>query len=429
MSNVMNDEVVIMNIMLLEELSHLQLSESINGAKGHNREWHKTCLIPANIDIQAIECWLSEYQKSEATQRNYRKEAERLLLWAMIERKKALSSLSAEDLLFYSQFIENPQPYEKWCGPKLARRGQRWTSDWRPFAGPLSEASKKIALKVLTSLFNYLVDVQYLAYNPMQPVRRQLKQTYLKDNEKQADIRRVQKRIIELDEWYAIQDVLDGLPENTDEERWYKIRAKLIFAYGYHGLLRISEITNNSMRSLYKKYDAKAQKYRWWLDVVGKGSKLRAIPVNQSLLAAIMDYRHYLELPDEPLSTECEPLLKSLKTGKSLSARRINQLIKEITEKAAKYFENIDSEKAKRLRKFSEHWLRHLSCSVQGQMEFNRTHTKTTAGHESERTLEAYYIHSIENLRHEEMEKLPWRPTFNQSQTQNPASEKVEYVE
>jgi len=143
---------------------------------------------------------------------------------------------------------------------------------------------------------------------------------------------------------------------------------------------------------------------------------------------AIIDYRNYLKLPAEPLPNESEPLLISLKTGKSLSTRRINQLIKEITEQAAQHFENIDPEKVKRLRKFSEHWLRHLSCSVQGQMDFNRTNTKTIAGHESERTLEAYHMHSIENLRHNEMEKLSWRPTFNKDPAQNPSLEYIESI-
>lgn len=414
-------------LLPLEELTQQALFQQNNGAQGENRERLKKCLIPAIHDIQAIECWLSEYQKSEATYRTYRKEAERLLLWAIMKAEKALSSLTAEDLLFYSQFVEDPQPRETWCGPKLARNGKRWSTRWRPFEGPLSPYSKKMALKVLTSLFGYLVDVQYLAYNPMRPVRRQLKQTYLKDNEQQTEIRRINKRIIELDEWNAIQDVLEGLPETTEEARWDKLRGKLIFAYGYHGLLRISEIANNSLQGLSKKYDHKEQKYRWWLDVVGKGSKLRTIPVNQSLLIAILDYRRYLKLSDEPQPNENEPLLKSLKTGKALSTRRINQLIKTITEQAAQHFERIDPEKVKRLKKFSEHWLRHLSCSVQGQMNFNRTNTKTTAGHESERTLEAYYIHSIENLRHDEMEKLPWRPIFTEKQTQ--AIENVKKIE
>ncbi|MEI2769769.1 MAG: hypothetical protein V9G98_03200 [Candidatus Competibacter sp.] len=38
------------------------------------------------------------------TLRNYRKEAERLLLWALLERGKPLSSLTREDCLQYEAF-------------------------------------------------------------------------------------------------------------------------------------------------------------------------------------------------------------------------------------------------------------------------------------------------------------------------------------
>ena len=68
-----------LSLLPLEALTQTTLFQQHTGAHGVNRERLKKCLIPATQDIQAIECWLSEYQKSEATQRNYRKEAERLL--------------------------------------------------------------------------------------------------------------------------------------------------------------------------------------------------------------------------------------------------------------------------------------------------------------------------------------------------------------
>jgi hypothetical protein len=61
------------------------------------------CLLMAGNDHEAIAAWLASKRRTtddkelSATQRSYRKEAERLLLWAILERKKALSSLSVED--------------------------------------------------------------------------------------------------------------------------------------------------------------------------------------------------------------------------------------------------------------------------------------------------------------------------------------------
>lgn len=42
--------------------------------------------IAANTDIEGVKAWLAEFHDSPHTFRNYRKEAERLLLWSFQER-------------------------------------------------------------------------------------------------------------------------------------------------------------------------------------------------------------------------------------------------------------------------------------------------------------------------------------------------------
>lgn len=397
-----------LSLLPLEELAQATLFKQHDGSQGENRELTKRCLIPATHDIQAIECWLSEYQKSAATARNYRKEAERLLLWSLMERRKPLSSLMAEDLLLYSQFLENPQPAERWCGPKLARKGKRWSPGWRPFVGPLSQSAKVAALKNIASLFKYLTENYYLAHNPMQPVKRQLKSTYRLQEEK----RRVNKRIIDLDEWFAIQDVLEALPQESQEESWEKVRLTFLIALGYFGALRNHELETNTMSCFRKLRDWQTGKDLWWMHVVGKGNKLREVPVNDYLLEALFNYRSFLKLPQEPQPEETEPLLKSLHTDKGIGARRVNQLIKQLTVKAAEWFEATHPEKAERLKQFSAHWLRHLSCSMQGLVKIDKQNIKENAGHENTSTTDIY-LHASDILRHEQMNQLSWRPLLS----------------
>ncbi len=401
----MKNEVIETALLPLEVLQNSILFKQIVQATAENRESNKRCLIPALNDVQAIECWLSEYQKSAATARNYRKEAERLLLWTLSERNKLLSSLTAEDLLLYSQFLDNPQPCEKWCGPKLARNGKRWTNGWRPFVGPLSQNAKVAALKNLASLFNYLTENQYLVHNPMKPVRRQLKHTYGLQEEKW----RVNKRIIDLDEWGVILNVLEAMPENTAEAQWEKARLTFLIALGYFGALRNHELTNNNMGSFHKIRDWQTGKERWWLHIKGKGGKVREVPVNDDLLTALFNYRRCLNLPLEPQTTETGPLLQSLSAGKGLTTRRINQLIKALTVQAARQFEATHPEKAERLKKFSAHWLRHLSCSMQGLANIDKQNIKENAGHENASTTDIY-LHASDILRHQQMNQLSWRP-------------------
>ena len=57
--------------------------------------------------------WL---QTLSHTQRAYRKEAERFLLWAIVHKGKALSSMNNEDCIEYREFLADPKPRSRWCG-------------------------------------------------------------------------------------------------------------------------------------------------------------------------------------------------------------------------------------------------------------------------------------------------------------------------
>lgn len=53
----------------------------------------------------------ARYADSAATLATYRREVERLILWAVLHLGKPLSSLAHEDLLTYERFLADPQPY------------------------------------------------------------------------------------------------------------------------------------------------------------------------------------------------------------------------------------------------------------------------------------------------------------------------------
>ena len=110
-------------------------------------------MLEASNDYEAIVAWLAS-KGSRHTTRAYRKEAERFLLWAIVQRQKPLSSMTLEDCTVYRDFLADPQPRDKWCGP---RSRERWGPLWRPFEGPLSPASQKQAIDILRSLFEWLM--------------------------------------------------------------------------------------------------------------------------------------------------------------------------------------------------------------------------------------------------------------------------------
>ncbi len=136
-------------------------AKALDGSHGKLRAPRRGCLLDAVNDRQAVEAWLG-LQESEATKRAYRKEAERLMLWAIIEREKPLSSLTHEDAVAYRAFMRRPAPVSRWVGPVVARHAR----GWKPFQGALSPRSLAYALSVLSSLFRWLTEQRYLIGNP-----------------------------------------------------------------------------------------------------------------------------------------------------------------------------------------------------------------------------------------------------------------------
>ncbi|MBP0500655.1 integrase, partial [Mycobacterium tuberculosis] len=86
---------------------------------------------------------------SAATQRAYRKEAERLILWAIVERGRALSSLTTEDAISYRAFLRHPVPRARGVGTPQPRSSPAW----RPFAGDLCARAAAYALSVRNALY------------------------------------------------------------------------------------------------------------------------------------------------------------------------------------------------------------------------------------------------------------------------------------
>jgi integrase/recombinase XerD len=107
-----------------QPLEIVQLPPGLDGRQGTNRTAGMRAQIAADNDIDAVKAWLARFVDTRTTFDNYRKEAERLLLWTTVELHKPLSSLTHEDFLRYQRFLADPQPASRWLmrdGRKFAR--------------------------------------------------------------------------------------------------------------------------------------------------------------------------------------------------------------------------------------------------------------------------------------------------------------------
>ncbi|HGN8572974.1 TPA: Tn3-like element Tn4401 family resolvase TnpR, partial [Klebsiella pneumoniae] len=106
----------------------LRLPNEVDGSQGNFRAPRNACTLNATNDYEAVQAWLALHE-TVATQRAYRKEAARLILWAIVERGRALSSLTTDDAIAYRAFVRHPTPRERWVGPPRPRD----SVEWRPF--------------------------------------------------------------------------------------------------------------------------------------------------------------------------------------------------------------------------------------------------------------------------------------------------------
>ncbi|KAA6129738.1 phage integrase family protein [Cupriavidus cauae] len=112
-------------------------------------------------ELQLVRQWLEGKRHGSHTWASYRREAERLLLWAA-RRRQPLRGMNAVDLSAYWDFLADPQPASFWQGPA----GPRDRMPWRPFEGGLRDSSRQAAMRVIRALFGWLRQRGVLAHHP-----------------------------------------------------------------------------------------------------------------------------------------------------------------------------------------------------------------------------------------------------------------------
>lgn len=381
-------------------IDSIQLTAELDGRNGFNRAIGNHPQITANTDADAIKVWLARYLDTKATFDSYRKEAERLLLWSVIELGKPLSSLSHEDFLVYQRFLANPQPAERWI--MTQRKVARDDPTWRPFAGPLSPTSQRQAIVILNGMFSWLVNAGYLAGNPLS----------LSRNRQRKAKPRV-TRFLDDDLLAEVKLTIESMPRETNRDREHYHRVRWLFSLLYITGVRVSEVTQNTMGGFFSRKD-KSSESRWWLEITGKGDKTRIVPATNELMLELSRYRREMGLSLNPFEGETIPLLLPI-GGKQRSMTRsaVHLILKQIFNNTAKRLEAKGPDfiaSVGRLKAASAHWMRHTAGSNMTSGEMDIRHVRDNLGHESIATTNGY-LHSEDDRRHqdtEERHKLNW---------------------
>ncbi len=382
---------VLLQPTTLERLAKSQDFKLLSGKQGVNRVNGIPCQIEASNDYDAVCAWLREYKQKTTTYTLYRKEAERLLLWCLIVQQKPMSSLNRNDLVRYEQFLQDPSPKALWCAPKGAKRG---SPNWRPFVGPLSPSAINTTMAALNSLFDYLVKADYLSRNPLS-LRRAHSSTRPTHSER---VFQVTARILDDEQWQALLTTLESMPETTHKEQFYKHRLRLMVHMLFFLGLRVGELADLTWQSFRSVND------QWWLYLIGKGNKPGKIPVHNKLLETMADYRVFRQVSPFPEPDDMRPIIVNWHHRAAMTPRGMNGLLKALALEASEKFIG-EPAKADKLKKFSAHWLRHLSASMQDRAGVKFGHIRDNLRHENDETTRIY-VHAEDNERFDSMQKL-----------------------
>lgn len=339
----------------------ISLPTELDGSLGTNRGTDFNSLAVED-DWAAIKVWLQARASNPNTYVQYRKEAERFLFWATMERGIALSSVNTQDAAAYPAWLEGlgrtdeatwarewKLPQSRWIG---AHRAKRLDADWHPFEGALSPSSRKTALTIIRQLFNFLTKTGYLRSNPFEQVSGKI---HLLPGEGAPQA--FADRSLSTSQWEAVLAYLGTLPESLETAR---LRVILFMGKGLG--MRASEMIHARVRWIAIRRIGDEDLLT--IEIVGKGEKIRRLPVSPEMLQALDTYFRHRGLPRTLLAPPDTPLLTRLRQRKGheneeLSRSGLFLTLERLFEGAAELVEQKSLADAAKLRASSTHWLRH----------------------------------------------------------------------
>jgi site-specific recombinase XerD len=321
--------------------------QDVDGSQGTFRAPKKTCTLTADNDYEAVQAWLSLHE-SESTLRAYRKEAERLILWSILERRRALSSLTVEDAVAYRAFLRRPTPASRWVGPAKPRT----SPNWRPFSGPLSARSVSYAISVLGALYRWLMEQGYLLANPFSGIKVR----------GASDKRIVDTRhVFTQGEWATVRTIADGLEWLYGWQEPAARRLRFILDFAYSTGLRAAELVGVTLRAITT--DSHDDH---WLEFSGKGNKAAKVVLPPLARAALDRYLMQRGLPTTHTQWELNtPLIGALEMsgGKGITTTRLLAIIKRFFVTAATQVKADNPPLAEKLEQATTHWMRHTHAT------------------------------------------------------------------
>ncbi|TWO71509.1 tyrosine-type recombinase/integrase [Caenimonas sedimenti] len=240
----------------------------------------------AQDDREALRHFLEVYvgqRRSKHTQRSYRSALQRFVLWALVERGKALSSMVDADFYAFRDFLLTPPAH--WCSDS---RVMKHSDEWRPLRGALSGDAVRLNLRIVQLMYGWWHRRGYLRVNlaadlqleaPDHAVESGSADAAAGEGAAEFDAGRSFAR----EDLQAMERAFQRLPESAGQRRLGAILS-LFLESG----VRRSEVQHLTLGGLAPlRDDANSLSAVQKLKVLGKRRKEREIPVLAGTMAAL----------------------------------------------------------------------------------------------------------------------------------------------
>jgi site-specific recombinase XerD len=367
---------------------------NLSGSHGENRGTGN-CRIAADNDLAAIKSWLTVKGDNPKTYQAYQKELERLLLWAVIERGKAFSSLNTDDCKAYIDFIKQLQPSDShWVSlvPTNKAHGQ-----WKPFQYRVSKKSTdtpvvlstrsvNYANTVISSCMDWLARQNYLKYNSFSDIAP------IKSG---AIALQISQRLFTRQHIQSMLDYAQSQCDSTKSDFYAQLRVYFILKFAFNTGLRLHELVAASYGDIEALDDAEGEQY--FLRVVGKNTKLRKTSLPATFIDDIRAYRIALKrspnLQQVPVD---EPLINSLrnKAEQQLTPAALHKILSDFFKRWHQHLTTAnppDNRLINKAKLASTHWLRHSYGSfLANDCQIPLAYIRDELGHASISTTSIY---------------------------------------
>jgi site-specific recombinase XerD len=203
--------------------------------------------------------------------------------------------------------------------------------------------------------------------------------------------------------WVEVKRTVEALPMNTARQRAHAARTRWLLTLLYIGGLRVSEVCAGTMGGFFSRLSQDGRD-RWWLEVLGKGQKLRLIPATPELMDELTRYRLACGLSPLPCTGDPTPLVLPL-IGAALPMQRtgIHAIVKGLMTATADRLRATGDPRmmsaAEHIAQASTHWLRHTAGTHQSNgMDLKAV--RDNLGHGSIATTNTY-LHAEDDVRHD----------------------------